>query len=66
MSSRQWRMRALVAAGTLAMVAGGVAAGLARARGSATPKRVFGVFPNGMAYLTMGNGPRTLLWIPGG
>ena len=30
------------------------------------PKPITGMFPNGMAYLRWGTGPRTLLWIPGG
>jgi pimeloyl-ACP methyl ester carboxylesterase len=58
---------ALIAGGTLAAVAGGV---FARARlggrPTAIPKPVSGIFPNGMAYLRWGTGPKTLLWIPGG
>jgi pimeloyl-ACP methyl ester carboxylesterase len=58
---------ALVAGGTLALVAG---ATLARARlrggGPAIPKPVTGIFPNGMAYVRWGTGPKTLLFIPGG
>jgi pimeloyl-ACP methyl ester carboxylesterase len=30
------------------------------------PKPVTGIFPNGMAYLRWGTGPKTMLWIPGG
>jgi pimeloyl-ACP methyl ester carboxylesterase len=60
---------------TLALVAGGAAVAVAagalarsRARGPklASPRPVSGIFPNGMAYLRMGSGPRTMLWIPGG
>ena len=58
---------AVVTGGTLAVLAGGA---LARARllglGSAIPEPVTGMFPNGMAYARWGNGPKTLLVIPGG
>jgi pimeloyl-ACP methyl ester carboxylesterase len=58
---------ALIACGTLAVVAGGA---LARARlrgpGSAFPKPVTGIFPNGMAYVRWGTGLKTLLFVPGG
>lgn len=37
-----------------------------RARGDAIPEPISGVFSNGMAYLRMGAGPKTLLWLPGG
>jgi len=58
---------ALITGGTLALVAGGAfARARLRGRGSAIPKPVTGMFPNGMAYLRWGSGPRTLLWIPGG
>ena len=58
---------ALVAGGTLAVVAGSaVARSRIRGRGAAIPKPVTGIFPNGMAYLRWGTGPKTLLWIPGG
>ena len=30
------------------------------------PGPVSGIFGDGMAYLRMGTGPKTLLWIPGG
>ena len=64
---RRRTMLALAAGGTLAGVAG---AALARARlrrgGPAIPKPVTGIFPNGMAYLRWGTGPKTMLWIPGG
>jgi len=64
---RRVTTRALVAGGMLAIVAGGT---FARARlmgrGPAVPKPVTGIFPNGMAYLRWGTGPRSLLWIPGG
>lgn len=58
---------ALVAGGTMAAVTGGAFL-LARARRETTaiPKPVTGMFPNGMAYLRSGTGPKTLLWIPGG
>lgn len=58
---------ALIAGGTLAVVAGGAFA-RARLRGATQgiPKPVTGMFPNGMAYLRWGTGPKTLLWIPGG
>jgi pimeloyl-ACP methyl ester carboxylesterase len=54
----------------LALVAGGTAAGAAWARsagvlpGPSSP--VTGMFPNGMAYIRWGAGPKTLLWIVGG
>ncbi len=58
---------ALVAGGTMAVIAGGA---FARARllgrASAIPKPVGGMFPNGMAYVRWGTGPKTLLLIPGG
>jgi pimeloyl-ACP methyl ester carboxylesterase len=58
---------ALIAGGTLAVVAGGAfARARLRGRGPAMPKPVSGIFPNGMAYLRWGTGPKTLLWIPGG
>jgi len=58
---------ALIAGGTLAAVAGGaLARSRARDRGPAIPKPVTGIFPNGMAYLRWGTGPKTLLWMPGG
>ena len=57
---------ALVAGGTLAAATAGVA--LARSRGGlpGIPKPVTGMFPNGMAYVRWGTGPKTLLWIVGG
>jgi pimeloyl-ACP methyl ester carboxylesterase len=58
---------AVFAGGTVAAVIGGVfARSRLRDRGPAFPKPVTGMFPNGMAYLRWGTGPRTLLWIPGG
>jgi pimeloyl-ACP methyl ester carboxylesterase len=58
---------AVVAGGTVAAVTGGAfARSRLRGRGSAIPKPVTGIFPNGMAYLRWGTGPKTLLWIPGG
>jgi pimeloyl-ACP methyl ester carboxylesterase len=58
---------ALIAGGTLAAVAvGAVARSRRRARGLAIPEPVTGIFPNGMAYLRWGAGPKTLLQIPGG
>jgi len=58
---------ALVAGGTLAAVAGGALL-RTRVRGGkqGIPKPVAGVFPNGMAYVRWGTGPKTLLEIPGG
>jgi pimeloyl-ACP methyl ester carboxylesterase len=58
---------AVIAGGTLAVVAGG-AFRRTRLRGGmqGIPKPVTGMFPNGMAYLRWGTGPKTLLWIPGG
>lgn len=38
----------------------------ARASGPATPKPVTGIFSNGMAYARLGDGPRSLIVIPGG
>lgn len=46
--------------------AGALAWSLARARGPARPAPVTGIFSNGMAYARLGNGPKTLLAIPGG
>ena len=58
---------ALIAGGTLAVVAGGALAGSRiRGRGPAISKPVSGLFPNGMAYVRWGTGPKTLLVIPGG
>ena len=58
---------ALVAGGVLAAVAAGAfARSRLRGRGPALPKPVTGVFPNGMAYVRWGTGPKTLLFIPGG
>jgi pimeloyl-ACP methyl ester carboxylesterase len=58
---------ALVAGGTMAVVAGGAFARTRlTGRGSAIPKPVTGLFPNGMAYVRWGTGPKTLLVIPGG
>jgi pimeloyl-ACP methyl ester carboxylesterase len=58
---------ALVAGGTLAVVAAGaVSRARLMGRGSAIPKPVTGMFPDGMAYARWGTGPKTLLWIPGG
>ena len=58
---------ALVAGGTLAAVAGGAfARARLRGREPEMPKPVTGIFPNGMAYLRWGTGPKNLLWIPGG
>ncbi|MGB8020073.1 MAG: hypothetical protein WCF04_02475, partial [Candidatus Nanopelagicales bacterium] len=54
----------------LALVAGGTAAGAAWARSAGIlpgPSRpVTGMFPNAMAYIRWGAGPKTLLWIVGG
>lgn len=58
---------ALIAGGTLAAVAGGaLARSRIRGRAAAIPKPVTGIFPNGMAYLQWGTGPKNLLQIPGG
>ena len=58
---------ALVAGGATAAVAGGaIARSRLRGRGPAIPKPVTGIFPNGMAYVRWGTGPKTLLFIPGG
>lgn len=65
--SRRGATRAFAAAATLGAIAGGVVAGRrARALRGGISEPVAGVFPNGMAYLKRGTGPRTLLWIPGG
>jgi pimeloyl-ACP methyl ester carboxylesterase len=56
----------LIAGGTLAVVAGGAFTRARLRRGPAIPKPVTGIFPNGMAYLRWGTGPKTMLWIPGG
>jgi len=51
---------ALIAGGTLAVVAGGAfARARMKERGPAIPKPVTAIFPNGMAYLRWGTGPRT-------
>ncbi len=58
---------ALVAGGATAAVAGGaIARSRLRGHGPAIPKPVTGIFPNGMAYVRWGIGPKTLLFIPGG
>jgi pimeloyl-ACP methyl ester carboxylesterase len=58
---------ALVAGGASAVVVGGtVARARLMGRGSAIPKPVTGMFPNGMAYARWGTGPKALLVIPGG
>ena len=58
---------ALIAGGTLAVVsAGAFARARLMGRGPAIPKPVTGIFPNGMAYVRWGTGPKTLLFIPGG
>jgi pimeloyl-ACP methyl ester carboxylesterase len=58
---------ALIAGGTLAVVAGGAfARARFRGRRSTIPKPVTGIFPNGMAYARWGSGPKTLLLMPGG
>jgi hypothetical protein len=59
----------------LALVAGGTAAAVGvgafvrdRLRGGlfGFPKPDTGIFPNGMAYVRWGTGPRSALWIVGG
>jgi pimeloyl-ACP methyl ester carboxylesterase len=63
---RRRTMLALVAGGTLVAVAGGAfARNRARSR-APIPQPVTGIFPNGMAYLRWGTGPKSLLWVPGG
>lgn len=58
---------ALVVGGAAAAVAGGaVARSRARGRRPAIPKPFTGMFPNGMAFVRWGSGPKTLLVIPGG
>ena len=57
----------LVAGGATAALAGGsIARSRIRGREPAIPAPVTGIFPNGMAYVRWGSGPKTLLWIPGG
>jgi pimeloyl-ACP methyl ester carboxylesterase len=55
---------------TFALVAGGTLAAVAWSRSErgvpGLPKPATGMFPNGMAYLRWGTGPKTLLWIVGG
>ena len=46
--------------------AGAFAWSRARARGPGTPKPVTGIFSNGMAYARLGDGPKSLIVIPGG
>ena len=48
---------------TLAAAAGIVAASVRRRRREA-PELVAGAFPNGMGYVRLGTGAKTLLWIP--
>ena len=55
---------ALATGGTLAV--GALAWRRLRGGVPGTPKPVTGMFPNGMAYLRWGTGPKTLLWIVGG
>ena len=63
----QWASGAVAAGGALAAAAGGAVVGtLTWAQRAGTHAPVFGMFGNGMAYLRMGAGPKTLLWIPGG
>jgi pimeloyl-ACP methyl ester carboxylesterase len=58
---------ALVAAGATAAVAGAaLARSRPRRRRPGLPKPVTGVFANGMAYLRLGTGSKTMVWIPGG
>jgi len=58
---------ALVAGGATAAVVGAARArSHARGRQPAIPRPVSGIFPNGMAYLRLGTGPKTMVWIPGG
>ncbi|MHB8891472.1 MAG: alpha/beta fold hydrolase [Candidatus Limnocylindrales bacterium] len=58
---------AVVAGGaTAAVVGGAIARSCARGRQPGLPKPVTGIFPNGMAYLRLGTGPKTMVWIPGG
>jgi pimeloyl-ACP methyl ester carboxylesterase len=58
---------ATVVVGAVAAVVGGaVVRTLKRAQRDGTHAPVFGMFGNGMAYLRLGAGPKTLLWIPGG
>ena len=64
---RQRTTLALVAGGALAAVAGVAVAWSRSERGlPGIPKPVSGMFPNGMAYIRWGTGPKTLLWIVGG
>lgn len=58
---------ALVAGGAAAAVAGGAVAWSRSERGlPGIPKPATGIFPNGMAYIRWGTGPKTLVWIVGG
>ena len=57
------RTRSLII-GTLALGAAGAVAVSSRRRRRGTPERVAGAFPNGMGYMRMGTGAKTLLWIP--
>lgn len=56
---RWWRIPAVAAAGAVAL-------GRWRARRNPPPPRRTGVSKNGMDYEVLGDGPRTLLFIPGG
>jgi pimeloyl-ACP methyl ester carboxylesterase len=54
------------AAAVAAIAAGALGRSRIRGRGAPIPRPVTGIFPNGMAYLRWGTGPKTLLWMPGG
>ena len=64
---RRVALLALVAGGTAAAVVGGALV-RDRLRGGlfGFPKPDRGIFPNGMAYVRWGTGPKTLMWIVGG
>ena len=56
--------RFIILAGVIS--AGALAWSRIRARGPVTPKPVTGIFSNGMAYARLGDGPKSLIVIPGG
>ena len=62
-NNRGVRGRSLII-GALALGAAGVVAVSSRQRRQTTPARLSGAFPNGMGYVRVGTGPKSLLWIP--
>ena len=63
---RATAVAAVMGGAVAAVIVGGFARARLKRRGSAIPKPVTGIFPNGMAYVRWGTGAKTLLEIPGG